>query len=326
MISVVIPVYDAAPYLERCIRSLLDQTRPPDELIFVNDGSTDGSMDILIRHAAENPHIRVLTRPNRGVSAARNAGLDVARGDCLYFMDADDSLHPQALEFAARALEETGRDFVLFDFTELPVGVHTRDLPRYDAPTYELWDRPLADFAGSPSTVASVWRFLYRRTTLAGRRFVRGLIFEDVCFTANYLLESAGGVYLPLPFYIYVQTPGSLTRHPIGLITLQYWAWLIRHLAAACRGRRWALRAVNRAFVVPGFKWLRKQILPRKGPPRDPRLAAALRAMFGALMAEKAILLTGFSLHWKLWLLRQRFARHSPEVAGFPTPDSFLTR
>lgn len=120
MISVVTPVYDAAPYLERCIRSLLDQTRPPDELIFVNDGSTDGSMDILTRHAAENPHIRVLTRPNRGVSAARNAGLDVARGNCLYFMDSDDCLHSQALQLVGQALEETKRDFVIFDLESVP--------------------------------------------------------------------------------------------------------------------------------------------------------------------------------------------------------------
>lgn len=77
---------------------------------------------------------------------------------------------------------------------------------------------------------------------------------------------------------------------------------------------------------MPGIKTLRKQIIPRKGSLRDPQLAAALRAMCGALLAEKAILLKGFSLRWKLWLLRQRFANHPPEVAGFPTPDNLFTR
>ena len=103
-ISVIIPVYNAAGTLARCMDSVLTQTCPAHEIIAVNDGSSDASGAMLKDYADKHPHIRVITQTNKGVSAARNAGIEAATGDWLMFVDADDYLETKALETLAQDL------------------------------------------------------------------------------------------------------------------------------------------------------------------------------------------------------------------------------
>ena len=91
-ISIIVPVYNAEDSLDRCICSVLDQTCPSFELILVDDGSTDGSPEICDRYAAEDSRVVVIHKVNGGVSSARNAGIEVAAGEYLMFLDADDVL------------------------------------------------------------------------------------------------------------------------------------------------------------------------------------------------------------------------------------------
>ena len=98
LISVVVPVYNSAPYLETCLRSLLAQTWQDWEAILVDDGSTDGSARLCDTWAKKEPRLRVIHQENAGVSAARNAGIAAARGDYLAFVDADDWVEPDYLQ------------------------------------------------------------------------------------------------------------------------------------------------------------------------------------------------------------------------------------
>ena len=93
-ISVIVPVYQAQEFLPLCLDSLLHQTHPLFELILVDDGSTDASGRICAEYAARDPRIRVIQQKNQGVSAARNAGMEAARGDFLAFVDSDDWVEP----------------------------------------------------------------------------------------------------------------------------------------------------------------------------------------------------------------------------------------
>lgn len=98
MISIIIPVYNTEKYLDECIQSVISQSCSDFECILVDDGSTDGSLAICRQYEAADPRVRVLTQPNSGVSAARNAGLDAAQGEYIAFIDSDDVIHPQYLD------------------------------------------------------------------------------------------------------------------------------------------------------------------------------------------------------------------------------------
>jgi glycosyltransferase EpsJ len=107
-VSVIIPVYNAAPYLDRCISGLLSQTESDCEFIFVNDGSTDESLKILSAAADSDPRVVLIDQPNGGVSAARNAGLDAATSDYIAFADADDRTESRYIEALYGRLIESG--------------------------------------------------------------------------------------------------------------------------------------------------------------------------------------------------------------------------
>lgn len=103
LISVIVPVYNVEKYLPQCLDSLIKQTFLPFEIICVNDGSTDGCNEILSRYAAKDRRIRLICQNNRGLSAARNAGLKKAKGQYVLFVDSDDFLHPETLSSLYRA-------------------------------------------------------------------------------------------------------------------------------------------------------------------------------------------------------------------------------
>lgn len=117
MISVIIPVYNAGPYLRRCLDSVLRSSYQEFELILVNDGSTDDSPAICAEYAARDSRIVLLSQENRGVSAARNRALDVCRGEWVVFVDADDQISPAFLGLIARE-EYQDQDLILFDLAE----------------------------------------------------------------------------------------------------------------------------------------------------------------------------------------------------------------
>ncbi|MBE6901522.1 MAG: glycosyltransferase family 2 protein, partial [Ruminococcaceae bacterium] len=110
VISVVIPIYNAAGSLGRCLDCLLAQTHEALEIICVNDGSTDASADILEDHAKKDSRIRVITQRNSGAGAARNAGFEAATGKYVIFLDSDDIFEPDMLYSMAERLETTGAD------------------------------------------------------------------------------------------------------------------------------------------------------------------------------------------------------------------------
>ena len=114
IVSIVVPAYNGERHIRQCVESVLTQTIPDFELICVNDGSTDGTGSLLDDMAARDDRMRVIHQENKGEGAARNAGLDVARGRYLAFFDADDFAEPQLLEKAVRRAEETGADVVAY--------------------------------------------------------------------------------------------------------------------------------------------------------------------------------------------------------------------
>ena len=117
-ISVIIPVYNVEKYLSRALDSLIAQTHPDWEAVIVDDGSTDGTGDVLARFASRDPRVTVLSQANAGVSAARNLALDIAAGRYIRFVDADDTLPPASIEHMVIRAERDGADLVLGGYRE----------------------------------------------------------------------------------------------------------------------------------------------------------------------------------------------------------------
>ena len=115
MVSIVMPVYNAMPYLTKALESLCVQTLPDFELICVDDGSTDYSPALLLEYASRDKRFQVIRQPNKGAAVARNLGMDQATGKYIIFLDADDWFEPVMLEHAVSRAEEAGAEIVIFD-------------------------------------------------------------------------------------------------------------------------------------------------------------------------------------------------------------------
>src|SRR4051812_36101890 len=110
-LSVVVPIYNVEDYLKPCLDSIAAQTFTDLEVVMVNDGATDSSPTIAEAYAARDPRFKLVNRPNGGLSAARNTGVEHATGELLAFVDSDDLLTPDAYKLMVGSLDETGSDF-----------------------------------------------------------------------------------------------------------------------------------------------------------------------------------------------------------------------
>lgn len=119
LISIIVPVYNAEKYLQKCIDSLLIQTLKDIQIIAVNDGSTDSSLDILKEYQKQDIRLEVIDQVNSGVAVARNKGIKLATGEFISFVDSDDSLEPDTLENIYKKVKETDSDIGLFGYVRM---------------------------------------------------------------------------------------------------------------------------------------------------------------------------------------------------------------
>ncbi len=168
-VSVIIPVYNAEKYLKQCLNSICRQTLQEIEIICVDDGSTDNSLNILQEYTNADTRIQVLTQKNQGAGAARNYGLRTARGLYLSFLDADDFFEPNMLEEAVNTIELYSADFVVFESDQFHMDTNSyakpswvvrhKDIPPYMPFSYlSLTDNVFKTFVGW------AWDKLYRKS------------------------------------------------------------------------------------------------------------------------------------------------------------------
>ena len=184
--SIIIPVYNVEPYLRECLDSVLAQTCAEWEAMCINDGSMDGSLDILQEYAANDARFRIINQPNKGLSAARNAGIRAAKGEYLFFLDSDDWIVPDALERLNKHI--AGQDMICFagqkynekDKTYLPSDVLIPAIYSNGMAYYS--DNALKSYAFP--FVCAVLR-IYRRAFLQEHSllFEEGIYHEDNLFT-----------------------------------------------------------------------------------------------------------------------------------------------
>ena len=212
--SIIVPVYNVEQYLRDCLDSVVAQTYTDYELICVNDGSTDGSQFILEEYQQKYLQITIISQQNKGLSAARNAGIQAAKGNYLFFLDSDDWIESNALEVLAQ--KQAGEDMVCFngrrifenDRQEQPeTGISESGLSGWEYYTkYALVPRKF-------HFVCTVLR-LYRREYMLKNNlfFEEGIYHEDNLFTPFACYYAQRVKVIPDSLYVYRIREGSITQ------------------------------------------------------------------------------------------------------------------
>ena len=207
-LSIIIPVYNVEKYLPECLDSCLNQdiSQEDYEIICINDGSSDSSAEILAVYAQKHSNIRIITQPNSGVSVARNAGLDAARGEYIWFVDADDFIAANCLLALRTRAAECSADKLSFGHYEFENALSEAELRQ--AATLTL--KATTTYLGHV-----VWESLYRRAFLERHslRFREGISYtEDGLFLLELGRHDPAAADCDALLYFYRRNPSSATR------------------------------------------------------------------------------------------------------------------
>ena len=210
MVTIIVPVYNISEYLPVCVKSLLDQTVSDLEIILVDDGSTDGSGDLCDAYAREDSRIRVIHKVNGGLSDARNAGLDAAKGEWLLFVDGDDYLVPDAVEQLV-PFAEPDVDFVQFHYQETDgtwLSEKQIAYPQICTDPKEMFQQLYEKGGVYASSCTKLWN----KRIFKDIRFKKGILHEDEELLNRILPNCHKAVYTDLVLYGYVMRTGSIVH------------------------------------------------------------------------------------------------------------------
>lgn len=211
-ISIIIPVYNAEDYLSRCLDSILDQSFTSYEVILVDDGSTDSSPLLCDRYSSADARFRTIHKENAGVSAARNAGINLAKGEYVMFVDADDALLPEALE---RMMEGAGgEDILIGGYAVFVCGVTDREIMPLKNYSYKGTEMSVFfedNMRHSACVMDSPWSKMFRRKAIGNLRFKEDLSYaEDKLFMFDFLSGCSSVYTCKMPVYAFHLRPDAL--------------------------------------------------------------------------------------------------------------------
>ena len=216
LISVIIPVYKVEAYLSRCMETVLTQTYQNLEIILVDDGSPDNCPAICDAYAKEDSRVRVIHQKNAGLSGARNAGMDVARGEYFVFIDSDDYVTPDFIERLYEACVSTGSPLGICRWVYVhgePITECRKDPDSgKSVQVYTAWELMERLYCPDGAYYVVAWNKLYRRDLWEGIRYPLGRIHEDEATTHKIFHQAEQGVFVDIPLYGYFVAPASITR------------------------------------------------------------------------------------------------------------------
>ena len=211
LISVIVPIYNVEAYLNRCVESLVNQTYYNLEIILVDDGSPDDCPQICDEWERKDNRIKVIHKQNGGLSDARNAGMKIATGEYISFVDSDDLVSHKFIEELVRAIRTTQSELsacvveIFTDDTELNLSEHAEG----EVVTYTP-EQALSQLIKGKGFRAVVWNKLYCSSLLKGEEFEVGKFHEDEFFTYRILDKCSRLAFVNEPLYKYRQREGSI--------------------------------------------------------------------------------------------------------------------
>lgn len=218
-VSIIVPIYNVEKYLQKCIDSIFEQTYSSLEIILVNDGSTDQCAAICEKNAIIDNRILIIHKENGGLSSARNAGLDIATGKYIAFVDADDTVHPKFVEILVSLCEQYNCDIAQCDF--LCISENSIKLPLNP-------QQPLIFYSGKQSLYemctgkddvkySVAWNKIYKKELFSEIRYPVGKIHEDEFTTYKIFWKAQKVVVTNQYLYYYLQREGSIIRSKYSL-------------------------------------------------------------------------------------------------------------
>lgn len=263
LFSIIIPVYNVAPYLRECLDSVLTQTFEDWEAICVDDGSTDESGAILDEYAAKDWRFHIIHQINSGVSAARNAALNIARGVWVWFVDGDDIIHRRALGWAAIRINSfQDADTVCFKYVYLS----THEMATRNEMTLENSQDHLRQDRCSETLMAHRYGAcccMIRRMAIGHDRFGSFIRGEDTLFLSHIYWKTTTWLLTDAEIYFYRNRPGSAMRSipTVGYVRdfLQTKILALREMKLYCN--QWSQQSMERFLVFFG-DWIYRKDNP----------------------------------------------------------------
>lgn len=208
MVSVIIPVYNRQDVLNECINSVLSQSYQNFEIILIDDGSSDKTIDICKEYASNDKRIRFFAIEHAGVSAARNLGIENSDGEYVFFLDSDDVIHPLLLETLVSGIESSGADIAATGIVNVSdkYWYKVEEIIQKDKVPGEVvsvnFEEALHDFFSSISPINLIGGVMMRRTLIGETRFRTDLfIGEDYYFVYQNLIKKVNSVFLKQKWY-----------------------------------------------------------------------------------------------------------------------------
>lgn len=210
LISVIVPVYQVVPYLQHCIESIINQTYRNLEIILVDDGSTDGSESICDKYADRDCRIKVIHQENRGLSEARNRGIDIARGEYLSFVDSDDWIDESFIGKMYKISVESKSDIVQCAFQNIIDDCSGEDKREGNYMVYSAKDFTIAAYTLLSWKCNVVWNKLYKASLFDEIRYPVGKIHEDEFTTYKLIWRASRIAVTNTKLYFYRQRTDSI--------------------------------------------------------------------------------------------------------------------
>ena len=208
MISIIIPVFNREKYIEECIRSVQNSTYKNYEIILIEDGSTDNTLEICRRLAEEDPAIHILEGEHAGVSAARNKGLKAVQGDYVFFLDSDDIIHSQLLETLVEGMKETGAAMSATETFSMPEEYWFELYPYIKSDlgpgetTFMTFEETLDAVFSGHTPLQMIGGVMMRRDLIGDTQFRTDLyIGEDFFFIYENLIKGVSTLFLKQVWY-----------------------------------------------------------------------------------------------------------------------------
>lgn len=209
LLSIIVPVYNTARYIPKCIESIIDQDYTNIEIIMVDDGSTDGESLVICKNYEKRDHrIKVISQKNGGLSSARNKGLELCKGDYITFVDSDDYLLPKIY---SSAMQQTSEDIdcIVFGVLIRKEDGQLSNEPRYNNDVIEF-DKIMSNLVLPLHTACT--NKIFKRDFVKGKRFPEGRIHgEDLVFLLSCLTRKAKFKTIDKCGYVYMKHPNSIT-------------------------------------------------------------------------------------------------------------------